>query len=866
LQELGIGDCYASPIFKSRPGSTHGYDVCSFEQINPTLGKAAEFEKFVAQLHAAGMGVLLDIVPNHMGNDCSNDWWMDVLEHGPESRYATWFDIDWKAKDPELTGKVLLPILEDEYGRVLESGKLRLLYEKDRLWIGYHDRRFPLSPKSRRPLENEIAKSGLAQTLKQYNGRPGVSGSFERLAQVLEQQHYRLDFWRLASEKINYRRFFDITDLVAVRMELPAVFEAAHKLVFSLIKSGQVNGLRVDHPDGLWNPKDYFQRLQRESPLTPPKALSVSEAERGKQKLYVVAEKILTGDERLPEDWAVDGTTGYEFLNRVNGLFVDQASEEVFGRLYAEFTGNHDRFEPAVQAGKRQILTISLRSDLNNLAHRLAELARGQDFSFEEVRDALREVIVHFPVYRTYVTEETQSLREEEINYINRAIAETLATSHGIEPELLRFIRGVLLLSYPKAGDPKAARFREFVMRFQQLSGPATAKGLEDTAFYNFNRLISLNEVGGDPGKFGTPVNEFHAHNSFAAEKWPHTLLATATHDTKRGEDARARLDVLSEFPGEWQEAIRRWSRLNADKKRMVKGELAPAANDEYLFYQTLIGVWPAGNSDSVLKELRERVGAYMVKAMREAKAHTSWIAPDAAYEEAVQQFVFGTLDEKGSEGFLRDFASFQRKIGFFGYFNSLSQVTLKMTSPGVPDLYQGCELWDFHLVDPDNRRPVDFALRKRMLAELKDKRRDGVELAREVLQDIESGRIKLYLTWKLLEFRTAYAELFQEGKYVPIEAPGSNADHVVAFVREWEGQKIITVVPRLTAGLMNGAERAPIGEEVWGETRLQIPGAKPGDNFRNIFTGELLGVTEGGMRMGNVLGSFPVAVLELRP
>jgi (1->4)-alpha-D-glucan 1-alpha-D-glucosylmutase len=902
LRDLGISDCYASPIFAARKDSSHGYDVCSFERINPSLGGEAAFAKFARKARRAGMGVLLDIVPNHMAADLANDWWRDVLEKGRQSKYAAWFDIDWNPPDPELKDKVLLPVLEDECQKVIGSGKIRLVLHKNKFGVAYYDRTFPLSPASRRNLKQEASRYGNAKVLRKYNDHQDAAGR-TAVEQLLERQNYKLAFWRLASEKLNYRRFFDFTDFVCLRMEDPDVFKAAHALVFSLIKAGNVTGLRVDHPDGLWNPKQYFERLQalakgvarhpraglpraitstnwRSAAVSAAACTGISSDPEHPQRfaqsklaaagtaalhqgLYVVAEKILTGNEHLPQDWPVHGTTGYDFLNHLNGLFVDPRSEKRFDSLYAKFTGLSGNFAHAFRIGKRKVLTTSLKGELTRLAYQLKGLTGSHNFSLEDIRAAIREIIVHFPVYRAYITERSPKPAKAEENYINHAIGETLATCTEINSQILRLLRSVLLLKHPGA---RTVRLRHFVMRFQQLTGPVTAKGLEDTAFYNYNRLISLNEVGGDPGTFGTSVTKFHEHNARIARNWPHTLLATATHDTKRGEDARARINVLSEFPSEWGEALERWSNLNVDKKTNVDGEPAPSANDEYLFYQTLIGAWPAAEKYSVSsvhrfrKELTQRVLAYMMKAVKEAKSHTSWLDPNEEYEKALEKFVATTLDEKSSKKFLNDFESFQKTIAFFGYFNSLSQLALKMTSPGVPDLYQGCELWDFSLVDPDNRRPVDFDLRKEILQQVQSVAAKGRNGIRKLLAQPETGTVKMYLLWRALELRNSHEQLFEQGQYIPLEATGEHAAHVIAFAREYKGRCVVTVAPRLIAALCKKRKTPPLGEAVWSNTTVRLHSRAA--RFRNVLSGDLISASKSELQISDILRSFPVGIL----
>ncbi|HSU52911.1 MAG TPA: malto-oligosyltrehalose synthase, partial [Candidatus Dormibacteraeota bacterium] len=584
LHELGITDCYASPVFKAGNASTHGYDVCDFNRLNPNLGTQQEFYTFTKRLRSLGMGLLLDMVPNHMRADCGNEWWLDVLENGPASKYADWFDIDWGA--PAVEGKVLLPVLEDHYEKVLEAGKLNLVFEQGKFRLAYYNLRYPVSPDSVKRLAAMARRQGANHVLKQLNGRAGFPASFDQLNALLQQQHYRLTYWK--SGEINYRRFFDVTELVSLRMENPRVFDATHKLLFKLAAEGKVTGLRIDHPDGLLDPKQYFQRLQH------------SLATRTRE-FYVVAEKILTGDEALPDDWPVQGTTGYDFLNRVTGVFVNQNNEKALDAIYREFSGCKERFQSVVDASKRYVLTHSFNSELDALALRLKELSQqtgfGRDFSTRQLREALLECVVRYPVYRTYIDGNGSVARKRQRTGAVQDLADTRgrpgsrdsvldcasplalsapsANPQTSDSPAFRFTKQLLCLQPPHGVDRAAAK--NFVMRLQQFTGPVMAKGLEDTAFYRYARLLSLNDVGGAPDKFGTSVAKFHKYNLQKMRAWPHALLATATHDTKRGEDARARLDVLSELPGEWLRAVTSWGSLNAENKTIVDDQPAPS-------------------------------------------------------------------------------------------------------------------------------------------------------------------------------------------------------------------------------------------------------------------------------------------------
>jgi (1->4)-alpha-D-glucan 1-alpha-D-glucosylmutase len=853
LRELGVSDVYASPLFQAGPESTHGYDTCCFGKINPNLGSDADFEEFTAALKQRGLGLLLDLVPNHMSATLSNSWWFDVLQNGRESPYANFFDIDWRPNNPALHDKVLLPVLEDHYGKVLEGGKLRLVFHDGKLFIAYYDRNFPVNRAS-------ITTSGItdpARMVNELNGIPGDARSFDKLDALIEHQHYRLAYWKVAAEEINYRRFFDVTEMAALKMELPEVFRETHKLVFDWLDYGKITGLRIDHPDGLWNPKEYLQRLQRNDPP------------------YIVVEKILSGDEQLPADWPVDGTTGYDFLNRVNGLFVDGSNAAAFDDIYREFTGSGEDFASIVYRSRKQILERSFASELNSLTFRLRDIAArtrsGHDLTFAELRQAIADLAASFPVYRTYITESSNDISDQDREVIQRAtnIARERGGSNAIRAAL-DFIERLLLMDLgPELGESEMKR--EFVMKFQQLSGPAMAKGLEDTAFYRFNRLVSLNEVGGEPARFGVSPAEFHATNSEIAKHWSHTLLASATHDTKRGEDVRARVNVLSEMPAEWRETVTRWSQLNRDKKIVVENAPAPDANDEYLFYQMLVGAWPGDlSTGESLKIFRERIAAFMAKAAKEAKVHTSWTEPNGAYEKALQHFVDRVLAVSGNKEFLEVLNRFAQRVAFFGRFNSLSQTLLKITAPGVPDFYQGAELWDLNLVDPDNRRPVDYALRKKTLSELKEKFANAGEangdFFQNILRDQSAGAMKLFLIWRALNFRAAQPALFDDGDYLPLSAVGGHQAHVCAFARKWKEHCIVVAVPRLVAGLAKGAEVPPVGE-IWKDTKLELPHVRAGDLFRNVLTREMVPAIESNgkvaLELRQAMKTFPVALLE---
>jgi (1->4)-alpha-D-glucan 1-alpha-D-glucosylmutase len=851
--------------------------------LNPSLGGAAGFERFSSRLRELGLGLLLDIVPNHMAAHASNPWWRDVLQNGPDSQCAPWFDIDWRRPGSKLRDKVLLPILEDHYAKVLEAGKLQVLVEACGYSVAYYEQKLPLSQQSCSVLK------GLAEGRHLLGGKPGVPGSFDALHTLLEQQHYRLAYWRTGLEEINYRRFFDVSQLVSLRMELPALFELAHQQVFQLVRQGQVTGLRIDHPDGLWDPAQYVRRVQQR--LKPSSSCSSSgagaqdssrpsslepEKELAPDSIYMVVEKILMHGESLPLDWPVAGTTGYDFLNRANGLFVARANRAAFDKLYAEFIGQASDFDRCVHQNKKQILFTSLVSDLDALVFRAGKLAEasryGKDLTFHQLRASLAEIIAAFPVYRTYLAENTGDVPPAARDCIASAVERARQRNPKLEPGTCAFIKSLLLLS-PPADIKDALRqpCREFVMRFQQLTGPVMAKGVEDTTFYNFNRLVSLNEVGGFPGEFGLTLDEFHAANLSQSAHWPHTLLATATHDTKRGEDCRARLNVLSEMPASWQQAINRWCHLNAGKKNWVQEAWAPHPNDEYLLYQILLGAWSADpQPDQAGKRMFcDRICAYLLKALRESKARTSWLDPNQAYEDAAQLFVQRILSDSVPNPFLEEFMPFQRKLAFFGRFNSLSQVLLKLTAPGVPDFYQGSELWDLSLVDPDNRRPVDYPRRIALLASLKEQLARAGEnlggLLQRLLCDAHTGQIKLYLIWRTLQFRLQHRDLFERGEYVPLAAFGSKKEHVCAYARILGNRCVLVLVPRLVLGLAGGADLAPMGSGTWEDTAVTVPEGIT--QCRNVLTGEKVSCTDdSGLTVARALNVFPVALLASIP
>ena len=898
LADLGVSEIYASPILKARKGSSHGYDVIDAAALNPELGTDEDFDKLHEALQQCDLGFLLDIVPNHMAASPENAWWMSVLENGPQSRYLHYFDIDWSpvTSRGETVNKVLLPILGKPYGEVLESHELALAFDQEGFFFTYFDKRLPLAPRSYQQILRECVGSlpteGVAIELRELiegdasvpnsrflketlwriyeqepsfrtaldaailriNGIRGPQENLDELDALLDAQWYRLAYWRIASEKINYRRFFDVTDLVGVRVENPEVFEARNRRTLELIAEGKVTGLRIDHIDGLYDPIGHMRKLQlrlggRSGQPGDFSGVSRVAHERDREhprSFYVLVEKILAHGERLPAAFPVSGTTGYDFLDSVNALFVDPAGLDKLDGFYRTFTGVTDSFENICYQRKKQVIHELFSGEMRAMGKQLSSVAMGdrnaRDFAPVELTAALAEVTACMSVYRTYIRDEGVSGEDRAI--LRKAIAEARVRAHGaIDERLFRFLERVLLVDPPAYVLGEREHWLAFVMRWQQFTGRVMAKGVEDTSFYNYNRLISLNEVGGEPGRDGTfdGLAEFHQRNARQQRDWPQTQNATATHDTKRSEDARARINVLSEIPELWTRQVRRWSKAND----YLKVDGVPAPNEELLIYQTLIGMWPLQSSE--LPGVRERLQQYLEKAAREAKTHTSWIAPVPAYEEALLGFAAAILE---NATFCASFTKFHRRVAAAGALNSLSQLVLKTTSPGVPDFYQGTELWDFSLVDPDNRRPVDYGLRVKMLDAIRrGAARPGFDPA-SLLRKWNDGRVKLFITWRLLETRNRLPELFLHASCEPLDG-GPN---VCAFVRRHGQSSLLVAVPRLTAH-MSKAGSFPLGE-VWGDRTLPIAG-----RWRNLFTGEMV---EGeSVALAEVFRKFPVAVLE---
>ena len=958
LHDLGISDVYASPYFKARKGSLHGYDIVDPSALNPEVGTEEEYDIFVQELGRYGMGQILDIVPNHMSCESENPWWMDVLENGRSSPYADFFDIDWNPAIKKLSGKLHIPVLGDQYGKVLENQELKLHFEEGAFFIYYQDIKFPILPEtyvlllqhntedlrnlvtdddphltellsivtalkhlptaaekdaekiSERYREKEIIKKRLLTLYLQsseirkfiddnvdiYNGKKGDPRSFNLLDGLLAEQIWRLSHWRVANEEINYRRFFDINTLAAIRIEEPAVFRETHKLIFRLIAEKKITGLRVDHPDGLYNPSDYFEKLQLEcfSRLVSRKAPEGDDHEhsdfspemlRGYQGLvssypryrpfYIIGEKILTRAEKMPEDWAIFGTTGYAFVNSLNGIFIDTKNAKSFDDLYAKFTGTKDHFSDVVYEKKKLVTQVAMSGEINTLGHYLNDISEKnrhtRDFTLNSLTRAITEVIAFFPVYRTYIN--SWAVKDGDRQHIETAVSKAKRKNPALSASIFDFVGAVLLLKFPaEFSEEEKKEWLDFVMRFQQITAPVMAKGVEDAAFYVYNRLVSLNEVGGSPDRFGLSLEAFHGQNLDRLKFWPHALIATSTHDSKRSEDVRARINVLSEIPEKWRECLIKWSSLNKKKKAALEGQEVPDRNEECLLYQTLIGAWPLGRPEETeYNAFKKRIKDYIIKALREAKVNTSWINPNADYEDSVTSFIDTILTISADNKFLEEFEPFQKTLSYFGMLNSLAQTLLKITCPGVPDFYQGTEIWDFSLVDPDNRRPVDFGRRRRMLTSLPDsiaKHEAGPkEVLKELLEKWEDGSVKLYVSLKALTYRGDNHILFMEGAYIPLAAEGEFNDHICGFARRGDHKTVLVIVPRFMTQVSHFTVEVPFGEKVWGKTGILLPDEISGKSFKNVLTGEEVKVVRrAGKRvlaLADVFSCFPVAMLE---
>ncbi len=915
LHALGVTDVYASPYSQASAESLHGYDITDHNKLNAAIGSRADYDSWIEELHAHSMGQVLDFVPNHVGiAESLNAWWMDVLENGPSSRYAPYFDIDWHPLKFDLRDKVLLPILSDQYGRVLERGELQLRFEEGTFYLLYGERRLPIAPGTyryvlqialenlaehkeedfyaelqsiltaleylpkrtetdpkriaerirekeviKRRLERRCAEApqvqrAIEKALAQINGKAGDPRSFDALDELLNAQSYRLAFWRVAAEEINYRRFFDVNDLAAIRVELPKVFDAVHRLALDLVSAGAVTGLRIDHPDGLYLPREYFEKLQQRC----AKALGIGLPQDGRA-IYMLAEKILTASEALRKDWLMHGTTGYDFANQVTQLLVDSSAETEITKTFHRFIGHSMPFGHLLYAKKLQVMKLALANDvdvLSNMLDRLSEQNRWyRDFTLESLSRAVRETIACFPVYRTYLTP-GQPVSEEDRQIVERAITAAKRRNPAMEESIFNFLRDVLLFRFPpNLDDAGRTAHTHFVLKFQQTTGPVMAKGLEDTVFYIYNRLAALNEVGGEPQQFGLTAEAFHERNIDRQRNWPATLLATSTHDTKRSEDVRARMVAISEIPELWRRSLQRWRVANHRWKGTINDVEAPDANEEYLLYQTLLGTWPIeANGEpqpAATPEYIERIQRYMAKALHEAKINTSWIQPNEEWDAAMRDFVANILDSSPRNKFLPIFLPVAQEIARLGAINSLAQTLLKLTSPGVPDVYQGNEIWDYSLVDPDNRRRVDYKRRREMLETL------STATPHELIQTWPDGRIKMFLTQRVLRFHREHADLFQHGEYLPLRASGTFAECCVSFTRQLADKWIVVIVPRLSSRV----GFPPIGE-AWKDTAIQLPEALPVAQAHDLFTCRPVPLQDRQVKLADPLSIVPFAVI----
>jgi isoamylase len=912
LHALGITDLYVSPIFVAAKGSTHGYDVVDHERFNPELGTEQDFRALCARLREHGMGLLVDWVPNHMGNAAGqNPWWEDVLENGPSSVHAIAFDIDWAAAKQDLQDMVLLPVLGDQYGRVLDRGELRVEMDAGSFFVRYFDQRFPVGPKSlvelvasaalatglsaedpvqqeleslraslwhlpdrrataeqdrlERAREKEVFKRRLQgllsrspevsrafeEALQKLNGTPGDEASFDALDRLLSDQSYRLASWRVAAQEINYRRFFDINSLVALRMEEPVVFKRAHRLLFELLDEGLIQGLRLDHTDGLYDPLAYFESLQARFALklAPDPTRTPDDAAR---PLPILVEKILEPYEKLPASWPVDGTTGYEFAAASIGITLDQNAEAAFTDLYREFTGDDRAFQTHVYESKQRILLDSLASEVNMLARQLERIATGKrhwrDFTLVSLTRALTEILAAFPVYRTYVRPGAAP-SEEDVRVVTLAVRlARMRSGPAVDASVFEFIQQILLLE--SASSEEERRVHEwFVFRFQQLTGPVMAKSVEDTAFYRYHRLIALNEVGGDPAAFGLSAEHFHAQYAERFRSWPLSMASTSTHDTKRGEDAAAAIAVLTELPADWRRAVMEWRRLTERYKVERNNSSVPTRGDEYMFYQGLVGAWPYGwDGEQDREEFTARMLAFMQKATKEAKLETSWVAPDPSYDGGIEQFVKGALEDSAFRHSVRELCN---RIAPYAASNGLSKTLLRLCAPGIPDTYQGAELWNQALVDPDNRRPVDYVKRRELLTALA-KNTERSALIEHLLGTWQDGALKLFVIQVALQTRKAMPELFLQGEYAALLA----GEHALGFSRTLDRQTAIVCVPRLTLRLTREERPWPLGD-VWGEQTMRVPAGR----YKDVFTGRFIR-SNGSVRLADCFASFPLVLL----
>jgi (1->4)-alpha-D-glucan 1-alpha-D-glucosylmutase len=900
LCNLGISDIYSSPILKSRRGSRHGYDVTDPNIINPELGGETGFRELAAAVSDSGMGWIQDIVPNHMAFDSDNKMLMDVLEKGTKSRFFHFFDITWDHHNQRLKNKLLVPVLGNPLDECLGKREIQLGFGREGIDIRYYDHRFPLSLpwyekvllgsphgnvkgeeghsneygeflRTLREMKNVLLMDDLTALhekacrskemlwklfrkhtrinelirarLSIFNGEENHERSIDLMIELLGDQWYRLAYWKDSLSAVNYRRFFDINGLISLRVEREEVFKHTHSAIVRLVKKGYISGLRIDHIDGLYDPLEYLRTLRSAAP-----------------NVYIVVEKILDFREELPESWPVQGTTGYDFLNRLNGIFCREGNQVLFSRIYEGFTGRKHNFSEVAYKSKKLIARQYLNGDIDNLVSLAEKLIKRVNaeriYDRAQIKRALIEILSLFYVYRTYISRNIHAPADRKT--IHTAIQKA-RENHRETNNALEFLERALMLDQEFASGSLYEETLNFIMKFQQLTGPLMAKGFEDTALYRYNRLLSLDEVGGNPERFGMPLDEYHRFVLGRFKAWPHSMNATSTHDTKRGEDARARINVLSEIPEEWKTMAASWSDMNAHAKIMANGVLAPDRNDEYLLYQAMIGAYPF--TDNQISPFIERITRYMIKAVREAKRRSSWVEPDIPYEEGISRFISKIIKRGIQSGFMASFVPFQKKIAFYGIWNSLSQLLMKLASPGVPDIYQGSELWNLSLVDPDNRSDVDFDRRISLVNDMKELEKAGLPaLVKDILSHSEDGRIKLFITWKVLDIRKKEPSLFLHGDYIPIKAAGKRGEHIICFARVYEGRWGITLAPRFITSLVGDGE-IPIGEEVWKDTCIVIPSSAP-RAFKDVFTGRSLLFEEVLIPVHELLAVFPLSLL----
>jgi (1->4)-alpha-D-glucan 1-alpha-D-glucosylmutase len=892
LSELGISHVYASPYLKARPNSTHGYDVTDHNSLNPELGDEAAFLRMVGAFEANGLKHILDYVPNHMGiGGSENPVWLDVLEWGKDSVYADWFDVDWESHSEYLSGKLLVPFLADQYGVELAAGRLRLKFDEISgefaVWA-YDIHKLPVSPpcypfiigdeflelkklgdkfsalseqnpqvthraaKLKQQLVEVLrdradVRSALESAVERFHGATGEPATWRRLDELIRNQHWRPACFRVAADDINYRRFFNISDLAGIRVELPEVFEYTHRFVLDLLRKGLLDGLRIDHIDGLFDPKGYLRRLR----------------ESAGESFYLVVEKILARHETLRPDWPVDGTTGYEFSSQLTEVLTDSTAESSFNETYRSFTGETKSFHEIVHGTKTKIMENEMASGLLALATKAARVARhnpaSADFTQNLFYRALKEIVACFPVYRTYVDDsETTKIDRR---YIHWAIAQATKNEPELDASVFDFLEKLLTCDLVQTPDSVYSRRSavELAMKAQQYSGPVMAKGFEDTALFRYNRFAGLNEVGSSPEQFGSSVAAFHKENIHRAQNWPRTLLTTSTHDTKHSEDARARLAAISLVPEEWGTRVAGWSKILRARRGDVEATAPPSRNDEYLFFQNLIATWPAeltGSSSlqqSAVDSYAKRLIQATVKCLREARVHTNWVSPNETYESAVTEFISDTLDLERSEAFFASFLPFQERIAVLGVHNSLVQTVLKLTSPGVADFYQGCELWDLSLLDPDNRRPVDYPLRRRLVDRIKGQpQARKCEAIRDMWRNWQDGSIKLFVIRTLLECRKAHSELFQKGVYHPSSTDGNLGDQVCAFSRQEGSAELLVLV----------SKDARLNAASFRDTKVYVNEQAGSAEWSELFTGRLIQSEGGSLSLDDLFSELPVAVL----